>query len=101
MRKSTLFLLKKGAGTGTCNQDRAESIGTVTGTGLVMAQTQRLVHVDPNGKDTTNTIVRAELVGVQAWLREIMMDGMAVGSTFRLLTDSQVTLYSIKKAIQY
>ena len=27
------------------------------------------------------------------------MDGMAVGSTFRLLTDSQVTLYSIKKAI--
>ena len=64
-----------------------------------MAQTQRLVHVDPNGKDTAITIVRAELVGVQTWLREIMTDGMAIGSTIWLLTDSQVTLYSIKKAI--
>ena len=66
---------------------------------ICVAETQRLVHVDPNGKDSTNTIVEAELVGVQAWLQEIMKDGVADGSTFRLLTDSQVTLYFIKKAI--
>ena len=70
---------KKGTEAGACNQDRSDSIGTVTGTGLVMARTQRLVHVDPTGKGTTstNSIVRAELVGVQAWLREIMKDPAA------------------------
>ena len=48
--------------------------------------------------DTTNTIVRAEFVGVQAWLQlqEIMKDELAAGSAFRLLT---VPLYSIRKAI--
>ncbi len=54
----------------------------------VMAQSQHIVHIDPGGKDTTKTIVRAELVGVQAWLQEIMNDELAAGSTFRLLTDS-------------
>ncbi len=55
--------------------------------------------MDPGGKDTTNTIVRAELVGGQAWLQEIMNDELAASSTFRLLTKSQLTLYSIKRAI--
>ncbi len=81
------------------SKDRSESPGTITGTGLVMAQSQCIVHIDPGGKYTTNTTVRAELVGVQAWLQEIMKDELEVDSTFRLLTDSQVTLYSIKKAI--
>ena len=63
-----------------------------------MAQSQRIVHIDPGGKETTNTTVRAELVGVQAWLQEIMKDELEADSIFRLLADSQVTLSSIKKA---
>ncbi len=31
-------------------------------------------------EDTTNTIVRAELVGVQAWLQEIMNDELAANA---------------------
>ncbi len=64
-----------------------------------MAQSQCIVHKDPGGKDTTNTIVKAELVGVQAWLQEIMNVELAANSTFKLLTDSQVTLCSKKQAI--
>ncbi len=91
--------VKKGSEPRRGSKDRSESSGTITGTGLVMAQSQRIVHIDPGGKDTTNKIVRAELVGVQAWLQEIMKDELEADSTFRLLTDSQVTLYSINKAI--
>ena len=83
----------------SCSRERrSESPGTITGTGLVMAQSQRIVHIDPGGKETTNTTVRAELVGVQAWLQEIMKDELEADSIFRLLADSQVTLSSIKKA---
>ncbi len=91
--------VKKGSEPIKSSKDRSESPGTITGTGLVMAQSQRIAHIDPGGKDTTNTIVRAELVGVQARLQEIMKDELEADSTFRLLTDSQVPLYSIKKAI--
>ncbi len=91
--------VKKGSELRKVSKDRSESAGTITETGLVMAQSQRIVHIEPGGKDTTNTIVRAELVGVQAWLQEIMKGELEADSTFRLLTDSQVTLYSIKKAI--
>ena len=84
---------------------RSESIGTLTGTGpvrpgLIMARTHQEMRVDPNGKDTTNTINRAELVGVLSWLEEIMKEELATGSTFKLLTDSQVTLQSLQKAIK-
>ena len=48
-----------------------EVAGTLTGTGLVMAHSQGVLRIDPNGKTTTNTINRAELVGVQAWLKRI------------------------------
>ncbi len=89
--------VKKGSEPTKGSKDRSESPGTITGTGLVMAQSQSIVHIEPGGKDTTNT-VRAELVGVQAWLQEIMKDELEADSTFRLLTDSQVTPYSIKKA---
>ncbi len=65
-----------------------------------MAHTHQELRIDPNGKDTTNTINRAELVGVVSWLEEIMREELATGSTFKLLTDSQVTLQSIQKAIK-
>ena len=65
-----------------------------------MAETQRVIRIDPNGKDTTNTINRAELIGVHAWLEEIMAVESQAPSTFKLLTDSQVTLQSIQKAIR-
>ena len=82
------------------NQDALEVAGTYIGTGLVMAGTQQVLRIDQNGKDTTNTINRAELVGVQAWLKCISQDEHPPGSTFKLLTDSQVTLHSIQKAIK-
>ncbi len=72
--------VKKGSEPIKGSKDRLESPGTTTGTGLVMAQSQRIVHIDPGAKDTTNTIVRAELVGVQAWLQEIMNDELAANS---------------------
>ena len=68
---------------------------TLTGTGLIMAHTRQELRIDPNGKDTTNPINRAELVGVVSWLEEIMREELATGSTFKLLTDSRVTLQSI------
>ncbi len=91
--------VKKGSESRKGSKDRSESPGTITRTGLVMARSQRIGHIDPGGKDTTNTIVRAELVGMQAWLQETMKDEQEACSTFRLLTDSQITLYSIKKAL--
>ena len=65
-----------------------------------MAHTRQELRIDPNGKDTTNTINRAGLVGEVSWLEEIMREELATGSTFKLLTDSQVTLQSIQKAIK-
>ncbi len=50
-----------------------------------MAQSQRIVHINPGGKDTTNTTVRAELVGVQAWLQEIMNDELAAKACSTIL----------------
>ena len=41
-----------------------EAAGTFTGTGLIMAHSQEVLRIDPRGKNTTNTINRAELVGV-------------------------------------
>ena len=82
---------------------RSESIGTVTGTGytgVIMAHTHQDLRIDPSGKGATNTINRAELVGVLSWLEEIVKEELATGSTFQLLTDSQVTLQSIQKAIK-
>ena len=83
---------KTGGGQQTDEGGRSESIGTLTGTGLIMAHTHQELRIDPNGKDTTNTINRAELVGVVSWLEEIMREELATASTFKLLTDSQVTL---------
>ena len=80
--------------------DRSESIATLTGTGLIMAHTHQELWLDPNGKDIINTINRAELVGVFLWLEEIMKEELLSDCTFELLTDSQVTLQSIQKAIK-
>ena len=77
---------KKVDGGSRNNQDGHEVAGTYTGTGLVMAGTQQVLRIDPNGKDTTNTINRAELVGVQAWLKCISQDEHPLGSTFKMLT---------------
>ena len=82
------------------SRQTSESIATLTGTGLIMAHTHQELRIDPNGKDTTNTINRAELVGVLLCLEDIMREELATGSTFKLLTDSQVTLQSIQKAIK-
>ena len=91
---------KVGGGERANKRKSTEAPGTLTGTGLIMAETQRVIRIDPNGKDTTNTINRAELIGVHAWLKEIMAVAPHVPSTFKLLTDSQVTLQSIQKAIR-
>ena len=91
---------KTGGGQQTDEGGRSESIGTLTGTGLIMAHAHQELRIDPNGKDTTNTNNRAELVGVISWLEEIMREELATGGTFKLLTDSQVTLQSIQKAIK-
>ena len=61
---------------------------------------QEEIRINPNGRNTTNTINRAELVGVHAWLKSINQDEALPGSIFKLLTDSQVTLQSIQKAIK-
>ena len=87
------------AGPGQARLD-PEAAGTLTGTDLVMAHSQEVLRIDPNGKTTTNTITRAELAGVQAWLKRISEDDSVPASTFKLLTDSQVTLQSIQKAIR-
>ena len=64
-----------------------------------MAHSQEVLRTDPNGKTATDTINHAELVGVQAWLKRISKDNSDPVSTSKLLTDSQVTLQSIQKAI--
>ena len=61
-----------GGGQQTDEGGRSESIGTLTGTGLIMAQIHQQLRIESNGKDTTSTINRAELVGVLSWLEEIM-----------------------------
>ena len=91
---------KKVDGSPKGNQNGQEVAGTYTGTGLVMADTQEVIRINPNGQNTTNTINRAELVGVQAWLKSINQDEALSGGTFKLLTDSQVTLQSIPKGHQ-
>ena len=58
-----------------------------------------------NGIHATNTINRAELMGVQAWLKQVSQVESPPATTFRkvgsqLLTDSQVTLQSIQKAFK-
>ena len=65
-----------------------------------MAHSQEVLRIDPRGKNTTNTINRAELVGVQAWLKQVSQLESPPATTFKLLTDSQVTLQSIQKAIK-
>ena len=65
-----------------------------------MAHSQEVLRIDPRGKNTTNTISRAELVGVQAWLKHVSQLESPPATTFKLLTDSQVTLQSIQKAIK-
>ena len=91
---------KTGGGQHTDEGGRSESTGTLTGTRLIMAHTHQELRIDPNGKDITNTINRAELIGVLLWLVEVMRDGLATGRTVKLLKDSQVTLPSILKAIK-
>ena len=82
------------------NQDGHEVAGTYIGTCLVMAGTQQVLWIDPNRKDTTTTINRAELVGVQTWLKCISQVEHPPSSFSKLLTDSQVTSQSIQKAIK-
>ena len=41
-----------------------EVTGAYTWTGVVTADTQEVIRINPKGQDTTNTINRAELVGV-------------------------------------
>ena len=80
-----------------------EAAGTFTGTGLIMSHSQDELRIDPHGKNTTNTINRAELVGVQAWLKQVSQVESPPATTFKLLTDSQVTLQLlqlIQKAIK-
>ena len=89
----------KGNGPERGRQD-PEAAGTFTGTGLIMAHSQEVLRIDPRGKNTTNTINRAELVGVQAWLKQVSQLESPPATTFKLLTDSQVTLQSIQKAIK-
>ena len=59
-----------------------------------------VLKVDPRGKITTNTINRAELVRVQAWLKQVSQQESPPATTFKLLTDSQVEVQSIQKAIK-
>ena len=54
-----------------CGRQDPEAAGTFTGTGLIMAHSQEVLRIDPRGKNTTNTISRAELVGVQTWLKQV------------------------------
>ena len=54
---------KTGGGQQADGCGRFESDGTLTGTGLIMARTHQERRIDPNGKDTSKTINRAELVG--------------------------------------
>lgn len=77
-----------------------EAAGTLMGTSLVTAHSQDVLRIDQNGKDAADTIDRPELIGVQAWLKPISKDGSVAASTFKLLTDSQVILQSIQKAIR-
>ena len=77
-----------------------EAAGTFTGAGLIMARSQEVLRIDPRGRSTTNTINRAELVGVQAWLKQVSQLESPPATSFKLLTDSQVTLQSIQKAIK-
>ena len=77
-----------------------QAAGTFTGTGLIMAHSKEALSIDPRGKNTTNTINRAELVGVQAWLKQVSQLESPPATTFKLLTDSQLTLQSIQKAIK-
>ena len=65
-----------------------------------MAHSQEVLRIDPRGMSTTITINRAALVGVQAWLKQVSQMESPPATTFKLLTDSQVTLQSIQKAIK-
>ena len=58
----------KGSGLERGRQD-PEAADTFMGMGLTMAHSQKVLRIDPRGKNTTYTINRAELVGVQAWLK--------------------------------
>ena len=78
-----------------------EAADTFTSMGLVMAHSQDVLRSDPNGENTTNTINRAELVGVQAcrpWLKQVNQLESPLAITFKLLTVSQMTLQSNQKA---
>ena len=67
---------KKVAGGTKDNQDGHDVDGIYKATGPVVAGTQQVLRIDPNGKDTTNTIIGncAQLVGAQAWLKRISQD---------------------------
>ena len=89
----------KGNGPEQGRQD-PEAAGIFTGTGLIMAHSQEVLRIDPRGKNTTNTIYWTELVGVQAWLKQVSQLESPTATTFKLLTDSQVTLQSFQMAIK-
>ena len=89
----------KGNGPEQGRQDH-EAAGTFTGTGLIAAHSQEVLSIDLRGKSNTNTINLAELVGVQAWLKQVSLLESPPATTSKLLTDSQVTLQSIQKAIR-
>ena len=61
-----------------------------------------MLRIDPiaRGKTTPNTTNRAELVGVQAWLKQVSQLESPPATTLKRFTDSQVTLQSIQKAIK-
>ena len=67
-----------------------------------MAHNQDVLRIDPNCKNTINTINRAELVGVQAWLKQVSQLESPPATAFNMLIDSQATLQSIhwQKAIE-
>ena len=77
-----------------------EAAGTFTGTGLSLAHSQEVLRIDPRGENTTNTINRAELVGIPAWLKQVSQLESPPATSFKLLTDSQVTLQSIHKVLK-
>ena len=74
-----------------------EAAESFTGTGLLMVHIQNVLRVDPNGEPTTHTINWAQLMGVQAWLKQVRPLEFPPAATFKLLTNSQVTLQSIRR----
>ena len=75
----------------------AEVAGTIAGTGLFLAHPQEVIRLVQCGKTATNTSNRAELVGVQAWLKRTSEEKGPPDSTFKLIIDSQVTVQAIEK----